>query len=843
MLNIFNTVLSELRWDDAVLLPQLSDENVDLTEKIRNVLLLLELENDNEKNAAAFGQQLNEMFNSLKIELGDMDALIKAEEADMSFKNHCRAISERETGNMMQEKATMERDYNSLLEKKYMKDGAYFKVIQQLDEYSQQEEAHKKELEDLLQHSAETDLLAIHKYMKEDDKRIKSLILDTNKKKKEAEKKLKIFTKEWYDTLNAEMAIDKANELMLQIFQQTKQLTCQWEKYVGQVNEWSAQNQEQRLQLFQYKLTIREEKSKITELTYVEKSHSSKEKEIVSSLRKVTESIAHLEHDVSECNARELTLKTESHFLYETLRKTNLSVEGLRCEIAKIEDESSINLMKVEEVKRENSNLGEQLDAMTRITLSKDEKLADLDRLQTDQELAIKRLDGTIAELMEKLNVQKKNLEAKIDEEKRCIMQISRNKTTIANYESTKTKVENQIMVQESKAYKVRGEKTFTQQKLTMMQGRKGKEGQKLDYLKTIAKLNSAVEEIKKLATFHKKETSAAEDENCFLTRQNEALKIQNVNWSKKVEELILITDTNEKALESVLKTKCDMRAHVKVLKTEEKNMMELLFNKTDEYFTFERTKLELQKVIKVRENEIKEFMHVMKKQLKLSELERQRFAIEMKQKLGMLDKMKTQFEVKFFLVAEEDKSQAYYIIQAAQEKEELIHRKKLLDAEIYLQDNESMESTLKMYKSGNAEFNNARMSVKNQETGTEESQESQNFAKRIEYRSKQIWELQTELEDLNYRCKSLLQKEKDTDKEIMLKQSLVSKRAKECMLQKEKCDRVTKECSRLIKGIRKQAGTTKLKDLRNFTQAATSQLIEAVKNNPNLYQYVTNNP
>lgn len=842
MYNIFNAVLSELRWDDAVLLPQLSDENVHLTEKIRNVLHLLELENDSDKNAAAFGQQLNEMFNSLKMELGDMDALIKAEEADMSFKNHCKAILERETGNMMQDKDTMERDYRSLLEKKYMKDAAYFKVIEQLDEYSKQEEAHRKELDELLQHSAETDLMAIHKYAKEDDKRIKSLILDTNKKKKEAEDKLKIFHKEWYDTLNAEMAIDKANELMLQVFQQTKQLTCQWEKYIEQVNEWSIQNQEYRVQLFQYKLTIQEEKSKVTELTYVEKSHTSKEKEILTSLKKAADNFARLEHDVSECNARELTLKSENNFMYETLNKSNLSVEGLRCEIAKIKNECSIHLIKVERAKTENFNLGEQLVAITQITLSKDEKLADLERLQANLELAIKRLEGTIVEVMEKLNLQKKSLEAKTEEEKRFILQIDKNKASIADYDSTKTKVENQIMLQESKAYKIRGEKTFVQQKLAIMQGRK-EDKQKYEHLNTIAELTSAVEEVRKLATFHKKETSSAEDENCFLNRQNETLKVQNKKWTKKVSEFILITDTNEKALESVLKSKCDMMAHVKVLKTEEHSMMELLLNKTDENFSFEQTKLELQKVIKVRENEIKEFMQVMKKQLKLSEMDRQRFAIEMKQKVGMLDKMKTQFEVKFFAVAEEDKSQAYYIIQAAQEKEELIRRKILVDAEINLQDNDSMESTLMTYKYGNAQFNNARMSVKNQETGIEESQESQNFAKTIEWRNRQIWELQTELEDLSYSCEVLLQKEKHVEKEIELKHSVISKRAKESVLQKEKCDRVTNECSRLIKGIRKQARTTKLKDLRNFTQTAASRLIEAVKHDPKLYQYVTNNP
>lgn len=841
MLNIFNTVLSELRWDDSVLLPQLSDENVDLTEKIRNVLHLLELENESEKNAAAFGQQLNEMVSTLKLELGDMDALIKAEEADMSFKNHCRAISERETGKMMQEKATMKKDYSSLLEKKYMKDATYFKVVQQLDEYSQQEEAHKKELDDILEYSEEPDLMAIHKFTKEDDKRIKSLILNIKKQEKEAEKKLKLFSREWYDTLNAEMAVDKVNELMLQLFQQTKQLTCQWEKYIEQMNDWSAQNQEYRLQLFQYKLTTQEEKSKLAELVYLEKTHDSKEKEILNSLKKVTMNITRLEHNVNECNARELKIKTENNFLYETLSNTNSSSEGLRCKIAQIKEECTIHVMKVEEAKTENSSLAEQLDAIIRMSLNKDEKLAALDRLQANQELAIKRLEGTIVQVMEKLNFQKKCLEAKQEEEKRCILQITRNKTTIAIYESTKTKLENQIMVQESSMYKLNGEKTFVQQKLAVMQGRK-EDVQKLEHLKTIANLTSAVEEIKKLATFHKKETSAAEDENCFLTRQNDTLKIQNETWSKKVAELILITDNNEKALKSVLKTKCDMMAHVKVLKTEEKKMLELLLNKTDENFSFERTKLELHKVIKVRESEIKEFMQIMKKQLKLSELERQRFASEMKQKLGMLDKMKLQFEVKFFLVAEKDKSQAYYIIQAAQEKEDLIRQKNLLDAQICLLDNESMESTLVMYKSGNTQLNKARMSAKTKETSAEESQESRQFAKMIEHRSRQIWELQTELEDLNYSGESLLEKAKHASREIEQNQALISKRAREQMLQKERCDRVTNECSRLIKGIGKQAGTTKLKELRNFTETAASRLTEAVKHNPKLHQYVTNN-
>lgn len=842
MLNIFNTVLSELKWDEQVLFPQLNAENTDLTEKITNVLHLLELENDSEKNVAAFGQHLTETFNNLKMELEDMDALIKAEEADMSFKNHCRAISERETGNLMQEKARIKKDHSTLLEKKYMKEAAVFKVLQQLEEYSQQEEHHKKQLNELLQESVEKDLMAIHKYAKEDDKIIKSLFLATNKKKKEAERKLKIFNKEWYETLTAEMAIDKANELMLQLFQETKQLTCQWEKYIEEANEWSAQNQEYKLQLFQYKMTIQEENSKLTEVTQLEKSHKSKEKDILNSLRKVTDRVARLEHNVSECNTKETMLKAENSCLCKTLSNTRLELENLRSKIARMEVKCSMYSKKVEEARAENRNLGEQLNAAAQKTLSKDEKLAYLDRLQTSQECTIKKLEGMIVELMGKLNSKRKSLEAKTKEEKADILQVARNKATIADLESRTVKIENQIMMKESNAYKVNGEKTLVQQRLAVMQGRKS-DTQKFDYLKTIAELTSAVEEIKKLASFHKKETSAAEDENCFLNRQYEALVKQKRQWSEKVAELDPITDANDKALKSLLKTKCDMIALVEVLKTEEKNMIELLLNKTEENFSFERTKLELEKTIKAREDEIREFMNLMTKQLKLSEQERQRFAMELNQKLDMVDKMKTQFEVKFFLVAEEDVSQAYHIIKAAQEKEELMSRIHLLEAQIYLQDNGAMENTLLKYKSSNAQFNNVCIDVRKQGTGVQDSQKLRDFAKMIECRKSQIWELRSELEDLNCRYGNLLEKEMYEDNETELKCSLISKRAKEFSLQKEKCDRITKECSRLIKGIEKHAETTKLKGLKNFTQTAADRLIGAVKHNHKLYKYVTNNP
>lgn len=830
MLNIFSTVLSEVKWNKKVLLPPLNEKNMDLAGKIKNVLQLLELDNDREKNREAHDQQLLEAFNNLKMELGDVNTMIKTGEADMASKDHYRAILERETGNMTQEKATIKRDYKLLLEKKYLDEGEHARVLQQLEDYSHQEDLHKQELDSLQQHTAEGDLLALHKYAEEDDKTIKSLILEINKKKVEAEEKVKTFHAEWYETLNADMAIDRANELMMELSQRTKQLTAQWEKDIDKLNEWSAQDEGYKRQLFSTKLTIQEEKSKIQELDHLEKSHNSKEKSIMNSLRKVTECIARLEDDVRERDAEAITRKTENNVQCKNVAAAKLELGFLRATIDEMKRESCVCSVKIEEAVEENLTIGEQLKALSQTTLSKDEKLAGLDQLQAQQELAIAKLEHTIEELMESVNVQRKSLEAKTNEEKTCTLQTNRNEATIAELDSAIVNTENKIMVQDSDAYRVRVEKAFVQQNLAMMQGRKD-ESQSLEYLKSIAELASEVEELKKLAAVHKKETSAAEDENCYLARQNEALMTGKRHWSEKVDELDLVTDVNKKALERVLKAKCDATAHVRVLRTKERWMTELFLNNADEKFSFESTKLELEKLMKVREDEIGRFMEMMRAQLKLSEQERQTYAMENVQKQEMVNKMKAQFEMNFLLMAEEENSRAYDVVQAAQEKGELVCTSNFLDTQIDLQDNDAKEDALLMFKGSNTQFYNTHANIKRQVQGrggsqgsgeeSDGSRDAEDFAEMVERKNAEISELRAEVEDLETSCTGLLEMEACVDQETEVKRSLLSKSAKEFAVQKEKCDRV----SRLITRGVKDAGATKLKALQHFTQAAASTL------------------
>merc|ERR1719230_1489536 len=138
------------------------------------------------------------------------------------------------------------------------------------------------------------------------------------------------------------------------------------------------------------------------------------------------------------------------------------------------------------------------------------------------------------------------------------------------------------------------------------------------------------------------------------------------------------------------------------VLKLEVKRLRELLNAKADEVFGLQNRKFQLEMSMGERQHEIKVHTDVLHSQHKAAEEERHQVTKELTDRLMKVDRLNAKYAVICGKMGGGDEgdgehSQAYYVIKAAQEREELQRQGDELDQQIQKAEREirALEKTL----------------------------------------------------------------------------------------------------------------------------------------------------
>ncbi|MEJ1277434.1 coiled-coil domain containing 39 [Cricetulus griseus] len=159
-----------------------------------------------------------------------------------------------------------------------------------------------------------------------------------------------------------------------------------------------------------------------------------------------------------------------------------------------------------------------------------------------------------------------------------------------------------------------------------------------------------------------------------------------------------------------------DLMIDDNLLKLEVKRTRELLYSKAEEVLSLEKRKQQLYTTMKERAEEIKVHKAMLASQIKYVDQQRQTVSFEFQERLSKIDKLKNRYEILTVVMlppeGEEEKTQAYYVIKAAQEKEELQREGDSLDAKINKAEKEiyALQNTLQVLNSCN---NNYKQSFK----------------------------------------------------------------------------------------------------------------------------------
>jgi len=155
------------------------------------------------------------------------------------------------------------------------------------------------------------------------------------------------------------------------------------------------------------------------------------------------------------------------------------------------------------------------------------------------------------------------------------------------------------------------------------------------------------------------------------------------------------------RSLNEATKRKEESLVHQEVMKLEVKRLRNAMNQKTDALCSLENRKQQLQLSMEEREKEIEVHQEVLKGQCRVAQEERHRLTIEISERKQKIQNLKNKYDsvVKKMKKGEdgEEHSQAYYVLKAAQQKEELQRQGDSLDAEIHQSEKEvrALENSL----------------------------------------------------------------------------------------------------------------------------------------------------
>ncbi|NXK37692.1 CCD39 protein, partial [Piprites chloris] len=849
------SVLAELGWDSAYAVPVANAENKALEDELQK----MQKEKANLRNELTHCEErIEAMIAHLKHVRQDLSFsqyLYSARENEIETEQHFKALAEREYGRLKSDLKRLQNELISLGEKKNRQENTISKTIQKLEDLKQQMNCDKEVLESWLKelNRTDNDALAIQKYAQQDEGKLGALTLQVEKLTTQANQKRRALDNEFTETLTAQMELDRAAEDFRRVHQERQEVIRQWENAIQQMQKRDQQIDHCALLIAEIKQEIRKKeivlKEKTAFLVNETLNNMEYEKKISSAERKANR--LQIEYQTQEANR--VHLQDELEALKSTVDRTASELESLRIQMTNLKKEIQKKQARLSFIIEENINLSDKLKLVTEETLSSEEKALRMEEILKAEEKAVEEKENELRQLRDLLFKKNQELKVQKDKEKVALSEIEGAQKSLRNLQCRLHRLDAEVFKQQELIYNQDFYIQRIQRRLSRLEGEVNSNEKEILEAK-VAELKKNLEEKKNAYDVLQAQYRKLQNDVQFMRRTIHKTGEETSALVVKIDELNVYNERSIQDLKKAKAIKQDMMVENNLVKLELKRLKDTLCNKTEKVLSMEKQRLELNKAIAERNEEIKIHKAMLESQIRLVEQERQRRSAEFQECLSKIDKLRRRYEI--FTIAmmppegEEQKSQAYYVIKAAQEKQALQQEGDDLEAKICKAEKEivALGNTLFVLNSCNSNFRNSFKEV------TETSEEREERLKLEEekrvadetYRCKrqQIKELQENVQsmeqhlDVAEKQKALFQEQEEE------KQDLILQLNKDIEKQKLKLERVIKQCSRLsreIQSLRQSGPKTKeerdidLRELKSFNRTVNQVIADVLETHPGL--------
>ncbi|CAL1542998.1 unnamed protein product [Lymnaea stagnalis] len=860
MSNFSNTVLAEIDWDEGLSMPVANTENKKLENEVQQkqtqvVVCQNELSEHDDRIRAML-----EHLKNVRQELQHTQALVAARQKEAETEEHLLRIAEREEGRLKQEVVRLNKEKDELKEKKNTYENNVFKQTQKLEELKSQMNWDQQALEAWLEESArkDEDAMTIQKYTRQDESKIKELSLRMEKLMNKAQKKRSHLHNEMTNTTSAQIELDKIAEDFRKAHVEREQLLSQWESTIEQM-----QKRDRDMDILASKLaTIKQDTRRHEEM--ISEKRQFLEQEIENNVEQekkisVAERIsARTRHELQELELKKQQFENELSTLKRTVDRTALDLEVSRTAVNHLKKEAVDKNNKLTQTTSTRLMLVETLKQAVEATLSAEDQATKMEQILNLEEKRQEQMRFDLKFLEEVLYRKGKELNEAKAVEKMTEASINGAQNAIKNLNSKIHRLDSDALKQQEILYSQDFNLQQLERRVIRMQGEHNTEQKTILEAKCkqlIVDLDSENQTYNMISTQLKR----LQDDIRRSKRQLEATSAEKQDLDIKIVELNLYNDNSEVELKKETKNKQNAMVDENLLKLEIRKLRDLLNSRADDVMSMEKRKLQLDTAMKERHEEIKIHKEMLSAQIKATDEERQQISAELHERISKIDKLKKRYEILIVSmsapVGEEEKSQAYYVIKAAQEKEELQREGDGLDAKIRKAEKEirALENTLKLMNGRNEQYRKSFNKITETSDEMDEKRQLDEQMRAVmdkyKYKRRQIRELQDDLHTMSMTLDTLTRDEDAYVAMIEDKKNKINQLNKEIEDQRAKLERVAKQNIRLSKEVRAAKRAKEelpeekdfvVRELREFNKTVMKMVGEAASAYPEIQEAVS---
>lgn len=626
----------------------------------------------------------------LLIELKNTEMKIELKKEQADSEKHLSQLADREIGKITADLRRLDAEAVETQDRLNDIQQQIFKGNEELEKLKLEITWNKEEKQQW--NSAETqkekDNMALAKYKRMDDNKIKDLSLQLERLTIAMNTKQAALDKEVTETQAIQIEIDKKAEEFKQLRASRNKYYMMWDdaiQAIGQRHDSTLKITTRNVEIqiiINKNLELLEEKKK--QLSREAKSNKDKEKEIQMldkdiekkkiEYEDLMKKYIELEADVkinkntlSADSSRQAQTKSNVEMMMQELqiakqRLTNAE-KKYKAQVEILKSEKSIEEAAIEMEKR----VAEDCEAIEKALVKMDAKIKERKKNTYKRQAELMKLRESEAHLYSEIQgtmAANRNLQSQIT---KLQQEISRQHELLYN-------AAYQIQFLERKVAKANGEKTS---KETTELTEKIKDAQnKHDIAKTeLDTLNKALRTLT--------------DEKRKLERDIKSGEEAKERYTSVIEKLNLENDMTLQELEKITNKKKDTMVQHNIMKLEILKIQSRLKNAQDQVFELENKKNQLELGLSEREKEVEVHRGVLLAEFKAAEQEKHKIAVELSNIKSIVSNNKIKYES---LVQKKvgsngvniyEHSQAYYMIKAGQEKEELQRREDELKAQI----------------------------------------------------------------------------------------------------------------------------------------------------------------